>query len=85
LDVLTCNRQPLEALAEALFTAGYLEQTEIEAVLRSMPLRRPSHDGPPALHPQVHQGDFAAATNGGDIPSVQAVVTDPWSSQAAST
>ena len=85
LDVLTCNRQPLEALAEALFTAGYLEQTEIEAVLRSMPLRRPSYDGPPALHPQVHQGDFAAATNGGDIPSVQAVVTDPWSSQAAST
>jgi cell division protease FtsH len=38
LDVLSRNRRALDALAAALFAAGYLDRTEIEAVLARTPL-----------------------------------------------
>ena len=38
LDVLTQNRPALIALADALFSAGYLDHAEIEAVLAQTPL-----------------------------------------------
>jgi hypothetical protein len=38
-DLLVHNRSALDALAEALFTAGYLDRTEITAVLSRAPLR----------------------------------------------
>ncbi|MBS0248344.1 MAG: AAA family ATPase [Proteobacteria bacterium] len=50
-DVLAANRSTLEALAEALFEAGYLDRAEIKAVVAAYPLasravaKRP-HSGP---------------------------------------
>jgi hypothetical protein len=38
LDVLAANRPTLEALADALFEAGYLDRAEIEAVVAAYPL-----------------------------------------------
>jgi cell division protease FtsH len=38
LDVLGRNRRALDALAAALFAAGYLDRTEIGAVLARTPL-----------------------------------------------
>jgi cell division protease FtsH len=39
LDILGRNRSALDALASALFSAGYLDQAEIRAVLAQTPLR----------------------------------------------
>jgi len=39
LELLAENRSTLDALAAALFTAGYLDHTEIEAVLAQTPLK----------------------------------------------
>lgn len=53
LDLLTQNRHALDALAEALFSAGYLDRAEIEAVLAQTPLRsRATDDAPAQEHPQ---------------------------------
>ncbi|MBS0535239.1 MAG: AAA family ATPase [Proteobacteria bacterium] len=50
-DVLAANRPTLQALAEALFEAGYLDREEIEAVVAAYPLAlrapvRGPHSGP---------------------------------------
>jgi cell division protease FtsH len=53
LEVLAQNRSALDALAEALFSAGYLDRTEIEAVLAQTPLRsRATDDGSTQRYPQ---------------------------------
>ena len=48
LDVLARNRSALDALAAALFAAGYLDRTEIEAVLVQTPLRSQANPLAPA-------------------------------------
>jgi cell division protease FtsH len=48
LDLLAQNRSALEALAAALFAAGYLERAEIEAVLVQTPLRSQANTPAPA-------------------------------------
>ena len=40
LELLSTNRSTLNALAEALFTGGYLDRDEIEAILTKAPLHR---------------------------------------------
>jgi hypothetical protein len=50
-DLLVASRPTLEALAEALFEAGYLDRAEIEAVVAAYPLAprapvRGPHSGP---------------------------------------
>jgi cell division protease FtsH len=53
LGVLARNRLALDALADALFTAGYLDRAEIEAVLAQTPLRsRALGDVSLQAHPQ---------------------------------
>jgi cell division protease FtsH len=53
LDVLGQNRLALDALADALFTTGYLDRAEIEAVLAQTPLHsRPAGDVSLQAHPQ---------------------------------
>jgi cell division protease FtsH len=47
LDVLSRNRRSLDALAAALFAAGYLDRAEIEAVLAQTPLLKASAPGIP--------------------------------------
>jgi cell division protease FtsH len=57
LDVLTQNRRALDALADALFSAGYLDRAEIEGVLAQTPLRSQAttdvsaQEHPEQLHP----------------------------------
>ena len=41
-DLLNANRASLDALATALFERGYLDATEIEAVLQATPLATPA-------------------------------------------
>jgi cell division protease FtsH len=54
LDVLAQNRPAHNALTDALFSAGYLDRSEIEAVLARTPLRSQSGtDGSAPEHP-VH-------------------------------
>lgn len=53
LDVLVKNRSALDALASALFSAGYLERAEIDAVVASTPLRPwPNSPAPAPRHSQ---------------------------------
>jgi cell division protease FtsH len=53
LDVLAQNRRALDALAGALFSAGYLDRAEIEAVLVQTPLRlQATTDVSAQEHPQ---------------------------------
>ena len=40
LELLSTNRSTLDALADALFTGGYLDRDEIEAILTKAPLHR---------------------------------------------
>jgi cell division protease FtsH len=48
LDLLAKNRSALDALAAALFAAGYLDRAEIEAVLMRTPLHAPANTPAPA-------------------------------------
>jgi hypothetical protein len=48
LDLLAQNRGALDALAAALFAAGYLDRAEIEAVLVQTPLRSQANTPAPA-------------------------------------
>jgi cell division protease FtsH len=48
LDLLAQNRSALDALAAALFAAGYLDRAEIEAVLLQTPLRSQANTPAPA-------------------------------------
>lgn len=56
LEVLSRNRSTLDALAAALFSAGYLDQAEIAAVLAKVPLRpQPSMDPNGRLSKQLDE------------------------------
>lgn len=65
LEVLAQNRSALDALAAALFAAGYLDRAEIEAVLTQTPLRSQSPAdaaAPPCLRPsEAAHGETAIA------------------------
>ncbi len=66
LDLLGQNRHTLDALAAALFTAGYLDRTEIAAVLKKTPLHtNEPTDAPvvrdPQQQPHTDHGDTAIA------------------------
>jgi hypothetical protein len=64
LDILGRNRHALDALAAALFSAGYLDQSEIEAVLAQTPLRaQPAPDGPAPRHPKQHEAACVQTTS----------------------
>ena len=54
LDVLGRNQRALDALAAALFTAGYLDRAEIEAVLTKTPLRSRAIDDVSAQEHSQH-------------------------------
>ena len=54
LDVLSRNRRSLDALAAALFAAGYLDRAEIEAVLVQTPLLKQAL--PESQHPPPSEG-----------------------------
>jgi hypothetical protein len=75
LDVLAQNQSALDALAAALFAAGYLDRAEIEAVLVQTPLRSAASTAAPAgLHSEqsgvAHGGpDDAVADTPPLIPS----------------
>jgi cell division protease FtsH len=49
VELLGFNRRALDALAEALFAAGYLDQAEIKAALARTPLRKEGVTDPPPL------------------------------------
>jgi hypothetical protein len=65
LDLLGQNRRTLDALAAALFVAGYLDRAEIEAVLAKTPLlTTASTDGPAvqdSQQPDSEPGETDAA------------------------
>jgi ATP-dependent Zn protease len=63
LDVLAQNRPTLDALAEALFCAGYLDRAEIEAVLVQTPLRSRSTDDASAQEHARHNDTVADVAN----------------------
>jgi cell division protease FtsH len=58
LDVLVKNQSTLDALAAALFSAGYLDRAEIEAVLVQKPLRSQANTPAPAV---LHSEQSGAA------------------------
>jgi cell division protease FtsH len=66
LDLLGQNRRALDALAAALFTAGYLDRTEIKAVLKKTPLHTEVIPVAPSVRdsqqqPHTDHGDTAVA------------------------
>ena len=66
LELLGQNRRALDALAAALFTAGYLDRAEIAAVLKKAPLHKDLAMDVPAVqysqqHPPTGHGDTAVA------------------------
>jgi cell division protease FtsH len=67
LDLLGQNRRALDALAAALFTAGYLDRAEIAAVLKKAPLQTNEPMDTPAVRdsqqqrPHTDHGDTAVA------------------------
>jgi DNA polymerase III delta prime subunit len=67
LDVLSRNRRSLDALAAALFAAGYLDRAEIEAVLVQTPLLKqalPESQHPPPSEAARTEDDITV----GNIP-----------------
>jgi cell division protease FtsH len=50
LDLLSKNQRALDALAAALFAAGYLDQAEIEEILVQTPLRSQANTPAPAAY-----------------------------------
>ena len=62
LDLLGQNRRALDALAVALFAAGYLDRAEIAAVLKKTPL----HTNEPKDAPAVRNSQQQAHTGHGD-------------------
>ena len=66
LELLGQNRRALDALAAALFTAGYLDRADIEAVLKKTPLHTKEPTDAPAVRdskqqPHTDHGDTAIA------------------------
>jgi hypothetical protein len=66
LDLLGQNRRALDALAAALFTAGYLDRAEIAAVLKKTPMHTNEPTDAPAVRdsqqqPHTDHGDTAVA------------------------
>jgi cell division protease FtsH len=69
LDVLVENRSALDALAAALFSAGYLDRAEIEAVLAQTPLRTAEKTLAPGPWHSEQSGAAHEAGVGGDTPA----------------
>lgn len=68
LDLLANNKCALDALAAALFAAGYLDRAEIEAVLVQTPLHAAANTAapvtrPPAQFGAAHDGPAVAAAD----------------------
>jgi len=63
LDLLAKHRRTLDALAEALFTSGYLDQAEIQAVLAKVPLKMTDTTAVPPIQPSppLEAGDADAS------------------------
>ena len=78
LDLLGDNRSALDALAAALFAAGYLDHAEIEAVVAQTPLRTKMTTDAPAVQdtqkPDIELGEIDAAVpeNSGHVTTVEA-------------
>ena len=78
LDLLKANRPSLDALAQALFTSGYLDRAEIDAVLAAAPLRQqqapaaPDVTSPAAERDENarHHDDDASAPGGAETSGV---------------
>ena len=73
LDLLGQNRRALDALAAALFAAGYLDRAEIAAVLKKTPLHTKEPTDAPAVRdsqqqPHTDHGDTAVA--GAEAPPI---------------
>ena len=65
------NRRALDALAAALFTAGYLDRADIEAVLKKTPLHTKEPTDAPAVRDsqqQPHTGHGDTAIAGAEAP-----------------
>ena len=80
LDLLANNKCALDALAAALFAAGYLDRAEIEAVLVQTPLHAAANTAapvtrPPAQFGAAHDGPAVAAA---DTPAfISFVIVNP--------
>ena len=78
LDLLKANRPSLDALAQALFTSGYLDRAEIDAVLAVAPLRQQQAPAAPVATPLAaeqdedarHRDDDASAPGGAKAPGL---------------
>ena len=71
LEMLRQNREALDALADALFAAGYLDRGEIAAVLEKTPL----HTNEPTNAPAVRDSQQQPHTDHGDTPVAGAEAT----------
>jgi hypothetical protein len=80
LNVLAQNRPALDALADALFSAGYLDRAEIEGVLTQTPLRpQATTDESAQEHPeQLHTDhDKAVVDAAGTPPFISSEIVSP--------
>ena len=64
-ELLTAHRRSLDALAEALFTNGYLDGVEIKAVLAKEPLNPPGVAAKPAAAPAPDRDATAPSSDAG--------------------
>jgi ATP-dependent Zn protease len=81
LDILRQHRHTLDALAAALFDAGYLDRGEIEAVLRQAPLRTKETTEAPAARAarqstQLPERDETAIAATEPTPSNPAIIIE---------
>ena len=77
LELLGQNRGALDALAAALFAAGYLDRTEIAAVLKKAPLHTEVATDTPAvrdLQQQPHTDHGGAAIDDAEAPVIHPTV-----------
>jgi ATP-dependent Zn protease len=78
LDVLAQNRRALYALADALFSAGYLDRAEIEGILAQTPLRsKPTNDVSAQEHPEDITHDKTAVDAAGTPPCISSNIVSP--------
>ena len=78
LELLAANRSSLDALAQALFTSGYLDRAEIDAVLTAAPLRQQQAPAATVATPldaesgeaARHRDDDASAPGGAEAPGL---------------
>jgi hypothetical protein len=85
LDLLAKHRHTLDTLADALFTGGYLDRTEIDAILAKAPLHVDQTEAPAVCGQPpdsvVGNAELAPAT-APDIAASASDATDPQSSFA---